>query len=235
MRCFQGLEIARGLPHERKTTMKKMMIMALVAMVTVLVFGACANPSLVMVADTVDATDGDQATQNSTTTIEVEVIACHQNTDCNDGIACTWDTCNRCTGECSHELEDSYCANQPGHECQIGTCSPDSVYADQKGCAWTQLDEGAVCNDDNTCTVQDVCTADGQCVGENVKIGDVEFCSLCESDDDCVESIECIDGHIWGIQYLGVCQSDGTCATLIVAENSADPEVAAVWVANCKQ
>lgn len=175
-------------------------------------------------ADTevIETADGD-------TTEAAEEAGCKTNDDCNDGVACTIDECNLCTGECTNKPSDAYCNNK--NPCQVGSCNVETG-----GCDFEQRPEGTKCASDDKCA-WNACDASGQCVFvEQMTIGGMEFCEMCESDADCKAYVDCAGGeHIWGIEHLPKCDPNGTCATREVAENSADPEEAAIWVANCKQ
>lgn len=79
---------------------------------------------------------------------------------CDDGVACTVDTCNA-TGICVGAPNNTYCANQPpalGNPCITGTCNA------LTGCVFTNVTNGTDCtNDVFTCTIQ-YCDGSGSCL-----------------------------------------------------------------------
>ena len=231
------------------------------AMVAMFVFGACANSS-VTIYDTTDndtIVDGDTDSENTTEStdgdtdsvelenvdtvivdgdqigedpqLEIEEpvgeVGCKTDTDCDDGITCTIDECNKCTGTCTNKASDARCGGDP---CQVGQCDVEAG-----GCVFEQLPEGTKCATDDKCAWNE-CDASGQCVFvEELKIGGMEFCEMCKADTDCMAYVDCAEDHIWGIEHLAQCNESGTCATRVVSENDTDPELAGIWLANCKK
>ena len=78
--------------------------------------------------------------------------------NCDDGIACTTDSCNPVTGNCAHTADDSQCDDK--NACTTDSCG-------KGGCTHTSLPDFAPCDDGLATTGPDVCFADG-CVGANV-------------------------------------------------------------------
>ena len=58
--------------------------------------------------------------------LPVPEVVCSENSDCNDGIACTTDTCNAGTGQCSNVLDpDCSCGNLVCEAGESATCIDD--------------------------------------------------------------------------------------------------------------
>jgi hypothetical protein len=92
--------------------------------------------------------------------------------DCDDGVACTVDSCNEETEQCEHQPDDSRCA-------QDETCHP------QNGCQPGQICTGdANCDDRQYCNGAEKCV-DGQCqAGTPVNCADSVDCTddICDED-----------------------------------------------------
>jgi hypothetical protein len=109
---------------------------------------------------------------------------------CDDDLDCTADACDPATGACSWVLEDGQCFVG-------GACYADGVAHPQDGCrvcdsgldmtGWSPLDEGATCDDLDSCTSADVCQA-GTCTGEVTPCSDGNLCTT----DGCDPLTGCI-------------------------------------------
>ena len=114
---------------------------------------------------------------NNSCEISVEVTVkhvpdCKFNDDCDDGIACTTDTCDATAGLCSHALAPLTCLIG-------GQCIADGAYKGATGsdscrvCSgkapsqhgWIILSNGEPCNDNFPSTDNDVCGLGGTCTG----------------------------------------------------------------------
>jgi len=80
--------------------------------------------------------------------------ACTVDGECDDGIACTADTCDPAAGSCVYTPQDVLCDD--GNACTTDTCGPIT------GCRYA--DNTDPCDDGDGCTGQDACEA-GECVG----------------------------------------------------------------------
>jgi len=137
---------------------------------------------------------------------------CDTDADCNDGNACTSDTCPADGLACLHAPQAGTCSD--GNACTLGdtcvgslcvggaprtcddgkACTADSC-APATGCVFTNL--SGPCNDGNLCTTGDVC-AGGTCVGAPITCADGNPCT----DDVCTagacsnpnNSAPCSDG-----------------------------------------
>lgn len=120
---------------------------------------------------------------------------------CNDGLACTQDTCVG-DGSCSHKVLDGFCLIDG--KCyadgeQNGPCLACKASLNQT--SWTPLD-GATCDDADPCTYGDTCTS-GTCTGTPYVCDDGKWCTrdLCRGDGTC--------------DFVGIvpaaCFIDGTC------------------------
>lgn len=120
----------------------------------------------------VDCDDGDACTADSC----VPSSGCvHDSIDCDDQNACTTDSCDSATG----------CANDPvdcddGDECTLDSCDPAS------GCVSEPID----CDDANPCTTDGCNPANGLCVNEPISscCGNA-FCE--QGEDSCTCPIDC--------------------------------------------
>ncbi len=128
--------------------------------------------------------------------------------DCDDGLACTFDSCNETTDQCDHALEDGYCliggycytdgSINPANECEA--CGPSS---DPEN--WSPRPAGASCGDptETECNHADTCDGFGICEDnlelEGTACGD-------PSDTECTAPDTC--------DHAGICQphhrTDGT-------------------------
>lgn len=126
--------------------------------------------------------------------------------DCDDGNACTKDSCDASTGTCLHDgagLKGSACSD--GDSCTVsdtcdntGKCAPGTAKScdDNKPCtadtcdpktgvcAHPQAPSGAACDDGSYCTIGDKCDAKGSCAaGKTVSCVDNNACTVdgCDS------------------------------------------------------
>lgn len=88
---------------------------------------------------------------------------------CDDGVACTSDSCDPATGLCVFQPKDAACDD--GNACTTDTCSA-------TGCKSTALAELSACNDGNSGTSPDVCFQ-GSCVGGSHTVSAGPLFSLC--------------------------------------------------------
>ena len=112
---------------------------------------------------------------------------------CDDGVACTADSCNETEKGCDNQPNDAYCADGlfcNGHErCDaVLGCRADSTFTceDDVACTVDSCDEGsdvclhtandALCNDGNPCTSPDTCNAVSGCAHETLP--DATECDL---------------------------------------------------------
>lgn len=107
------------------------------------------------------AEDPDAATEDPD-----EDGACEADRDCDDGVACTLDSCT--DGECERRAEDSLCDDS--NPCTVGSCDADD------GCSFEGLADGSDCR--NSANTPGTCQ-DGDCQVE------------CEEDADCDDGVEC--------------------------------------------
>ncbi|MFO0755661.1 MAG: MYXO-CTERM sorting domain-containing protein [Byssovorax sp.] len=120
--------------------------------------------------------------------------ACTQNAQCDDGNACTTDTCNLATGACSNVnnalpcndgnacTQTDTCQNgqcvggnliacQPIDNCHVaGVCNPGTGQ-----CSNPPKQDGSACNDNNPCTQNDACSA-GVCNGAAISCQPLDGC-----------------------------------------------------------
>ncbi|MFQ5463843.1 MAG: hypothetical protein ACE5E5_14605, partial [Phycisphaerae bacterium] len=129
--------------------------------------------------------------------ITVAVGTCSQDSHCDDGIACTVDTC--VAGSCVFTPNNASCSD--GNPCTDNTCNP------AIGCE--TVNNMASCDDGNACTTGDTCSA-GVCVGgapPNCDDGNV--CT----DDTCNPAIGCVNtNNVAACDDGSACTTNDTCS-----------------------
>ena len=158
---------------------------------------------------------------------------CTEGLTCDDGLACTVDTCNMASKECeSTELAADTCliggvcyaAGDKNLENVCMFCDPGNLTGD-----WTPVAEATACDDGNWCNGADACDAAGACVAgaEGSACDDSLECTtdVCdEENDSCTNELD--DGNCL---IEGACYADqatsGECA---VCDSATD---ASVWTA----
>lgn len=150
-------------------------------------------------AETTDGTSGSTGTDTADTGLPCQTVedcddgdACTLDTclgsgscssspvNCDDGLDCTADSCDPVTGQCNHATNDALCDD--GDAC-TGIESCDAAAGCQSGTA-------VVCNDQNACTVNECNPADGSCSYPAVDTcnGGDQCCPLgcsVQQDNDC--------------------------------------------------
>lgn len=155
---------------------------------------------------------------------------CKEDTDCDDGIVCTGDTCDTARGYCVHTPNDGLCDDgkfcngaevcHPTLGCRPGAkvncddkiaCTLDACDEDSGAC--THLPTDAFCNDGNPCTA-DLCGETG-CT-HLVNLGSCDDFDPCTEYDSCATGFcrgtpkACDDGNPCTLDF---CQSGKGCAT----------------------
>ena len=123
---------------------------------------------------------------------------------CDDGQACTSDSCNEATDSCDYTTNDAVCDDADacngaetcvaGVGCQAGTplvcddsneCTTDSCNA-IAGCQYSNASAGTACGDgtDNDCTAPDTCDGAGSCQSNHASAG-------ANAATQCNDSVEC--------------------------------------------
>ena len=128
---------------------------------------------------------------------------CTQDADCDDGIACTEDTCS--AGKCNYVIGDACCVTAAdcfdGDACTLDICGADStcnnIPVAEPGCCNTDVD----CVDNNDCTY-DICQSNNVC--DN---------SVKNDPGCCTKTSECNDGDKCTIDACKdfICQNFNTC------------------------
>ena len=128
-------------------------------------------------------------------------VECTADSDCDDGLTCTTDTCNA-ANECEAAVMANYCLIG-------GTCYADNDADPANVClicdsataadAWTNAANTTACDDENAGTIDDVCT-DGVCAG---------VVPDCLVNDDCNDDLTCTDD---------VCNDSNECENTLVAD-----------------
>lgn len=97
--------------------------------------------------------------------------ACTTNTECNDNVPCTSDTC--AAGSCNNAAVNANCPN-PSKCDGIDTCNPANPDADSNGC----VQPGNPC-------------APKLCVEATYVVGDPNTCTNCTSNAECTDNVTC--------------------------------------------
>ena len=103
-----------------------------------------AAPSAADAAVTVDSGAPDTSPPSPDAYVTVPDGGCRSNAACNDGLACTTDSCDTATGDCLHVPEDGLCPVVP-------YCGGDESCDPQTGCTDTprNCDDGVACTVDS--------------------------------------------------------------------------------------
>ncbi len=121
---------------------------------------------------TVGCVDGDACTEGDSC---IAGKCKGQAVSCNDGLPCTFDTCDKATG-CQHTADAKQCDD--GNPCTVQACDV------AKGCTLTGFDATQACNDGDPCTAGDQCAASGACTGKAT--------CACKLDTDCAVTNLCL-------------------------------------------
>jgi len=151
-------------------------------------------------------------------------VDCLEDTDCDDGIGCTINTCNDTTGECEYPVEVGSCliddvcysegATKPDSECE--GCRPSENATD-----WSPLAEGTGCGDpaDTVCDNPDTCDGQGVCQPNHepdttecrVDAGDCDVPEYCDGAGTCPEDSFEPPGTACGDPTNDACTDPDTC------------------------
>lgn len=102
------------------------------------------------------------------------VLPCEEDFECNDGVACTVDTCEAL--QCVYDVIEGCCSSN--FECDDGNvCTTD--ICQNNSC--TNVANTKSCNDKDPCTIKDKC-GEGICVGEPLNCSDKDDCTV----DTCI-------------------------------------------------
>jgi len=108
--------------------------------------------------------------------VDIEVVACTVDADCDDTNPCTDDTCE--AGVCMHTNNDS-------NTCTDGNaCTADECLAGV--CTSTNEQSGTACDDGLFCTKTDTCDGDGACVGAGTPCTKPPDTKCCEYAEECI-------------------------------------------------
>ena len=126
--------------------------------------------------------------------------------DCDNGIACTVDSCDESANACVHAADDNACAT--GNPCRIGRCDPDAVGSDQNGCVFENRTGGSVSCGTGACRriVQECVNGEPLACVEGTP--SPEICN--GIDDDCNGITD--DGAACPVDPPASCGRNGVCA-----------------------
>lgn len=138
--------------------------------------------------------------------ISVASGCCASQADCNDGDACTADSCTPGEGGlpvCSHQTKANCCNTlgdcDDGLACTLDLCPVPGeacAHSAKPGCCNTTAD----CDDNNACTIDSCPTAGGQCLHQN---------TCCQGDSECKSADPCQKGAC----VAGQCVYTDTCCS----------------------
>ncbi|MDF1561909.1 MAG: hypothetical protein P1V51_02625 [Deltaproteobacteria bacterium] len=153
---------------------------------------------------------------------------------CDDGIACTVDSCDEVAGACRHTPDHGQCT-QPevcdtdnGCTLPSGACTNDAACDDTNPCTSDTCNltsgscvhgilVGQSCDDGDVCTDGDECQMNGRCAGASMQCEDGDPCTADSCDPSTLGCISvpaagapCSDGD--ACTTGDVCQADGSCA-----------------------
>jgi len=141
---------------------------------------------------------------------------------CDDGIACSVDTCDAANGQCEFSFaacgctEDSNCDDF--NVCTIDTCNISAGVCNNDNVAnGTSCDDGTLCTDNDECNVPTgTSSSTSVCTGDAISCDDGDQCTLdsCDAAVGCVNAIDagalCEDGDDACIKNE-TCQANGAC------------------------
>jgi hypothetical protein len=126
--------------------------------------------------------------------------------DCDDGFACTDDSCDEFINECVHEANDNLCATD--NPCRVGRCDPAHNDSDANGCVFDPIDAGILTCGMGACQRTVPRCADGE---EQECVPGQPSAEICNGiDDDCDGMID--DGAFCDIDSPATCGRTGVCA-----------------------
>lgn len=148
--------------------------------------GACAGTVIAGCGACGDGTCGSGETCESCESNCGACPPCEDAASCDDGDACTTDSCDAALG-CSHADESATCAD--GDPCTSDSCDA------ALGCVYTT----DVCVDGDACT-DDACDGAGECAHAAIDCGDGDPCTA----DSCAPSYSFVSGELAGDSCLTV-------------------------------
>ena len=147
---------------------------------------------------------------------------------CDDGKACSVDSCDGSTGQCAFDTALCGCESDDdcddGNVCTVNTCDTSSGTCVKDSAA------GEVCDDGDACTSDDLCDGDGACGGALVTCDDDKACTAdacdpasgeCVYDDGdcgCTDDLECGDDNPCTDDSCDT--SEGECVNTVNLSNS---------------
>jgi hypothetical protein len=162
-------------------------------------------------------TDVHGAAGSDVVELRTRLSGCKNDSDCNDGIVCTADSCNSVTGQCVYTPDHGICADDglycdgaeicdkqndcisSGDPCFVNDLVCDE---DKDECARCNVDDD--CDDGNDCTDDD-CNQDSGACNHRQRVG------ACDDGNPCTLADACEDGNCIGQQKTGVLEVNGGC------------------------
>ncbi len=125
---------------------------------------------------------------------------CGRDAECDDGSACTVDTCEGCT--CEHRAT----ACDDGSPCTVDTCDPIT------GCMHADLSDGTACGDGDVCNGDEICHGGACTAGTPLTCDDGNACTTdaCDPIAGCTSSSACDDGDACTTE---TCDPGGGCTS----------------------
>jgi hypothetical protein len=125
---------------------------------------------------------------------------CGVDAECDDGSACTVDTCEGCT--CEHRAATC----DDGNACTADSCDPVA------GCQHADLPDGTACGDGDVCNGDETCVAGACAPGTPITCDDGDACTTdtCDPVTGCSSTSACDDGDACTVE---TCDPTGGCTS----------------------
>jgi V8-like Glu-specific endopeptidase len=157
-----------------------------------------------------DCNDGDACTTNTC----VSGTCSNTLKDCDDGDACTTDSCDSSTGSCTNDL----IACDDDNLCTTDSCDPTT------GCSNTPID----CDDGDACTTDSCDSSTGSCTNDLIACDDGISCTIdsCDSTTgQCTnDGSDCPAGSVCGNGVCEVGEDCGDCPNDCRAKTNGNPK-----------
>ncbi len=137
------------------------------------------------------------------------VGCCTDDSECDDGIACTIDECNSIQGKCLHTFQDNTCCFTAEDCIDSDPCTLDLCASNT--CVHPQLP-----SDQCTCVSDVLCDDGNPCTADKCKAGSCEYAFGQDGDQCCTSVTDCDDGDdtTYDSCQQGLCwHGKGACAT----------------------
>jgi len=162
------------------------------------------------------AVEPDAAVEDADDDTAPVVISCDDDDECDDGLSCTNDSCERVSGFgriCQWRLERGNCLiNNVCHDDRAANPrDPCELCEAVRPFEWSFIDDGNECDDGDACTSDTICLS-GTCVGGPTRCDDGSVCTI----DTCSPSVGCVFTGVADSLHVPcddglVCTANDTC------------------------